>query len=173
MHARLRCGVSKLSLALDYGQVLRDHVISPLVKQGTDGVDQAVCNMREYSLLRDDLDGLLEVTQWPDKPDPLKNVETKTKAAFTRKYKKERMALPYSIATTATKKKESVGGDEDMVPGEEEEEIDNIDVDVEEEEEIDNIEKDASIKMNKRKRRVTGTEDGSGSKVKCKGEGRG
>ena len=40
--------------------------------QGTDGVDQAVCNMREYSLLRDDLDGLLEVTQWPDNADQLK-----------------------------------------------------------------------------------------------------
>ena len=28
--------------------------------------------MREYSLLRDDLDGLLEVTQWPDNADQLK-----------------------------------------------------------------------------------------------------
>merc|ERR1719290_245638 len=48
MHTRLSAGVSKGSLALDYGQVLRDHVISPLVKQGADGVDQAVSNMGEY-----------------------------------------------------------------------------------------------------------------------------
>ena len=34
IHTRLSVGVSKGSLALDYGQVLRDHVVSPLVKQG-------------------------------------------------------------------------------------------------------------------------------------------
>ena len=45
MHARLSAGVSKGSFALDYGQVLRDHMISPLVKQGADGVGQAVSNI--------------------------------------------------------------------------------------------------------------------------------
>ena len=69
MHTRLSAGVFKGSFALDYGQVLRDHVIAPLVQQGADGVDQAVFNMGEYSLLREDLDGLIEVTQWPDKRD--------------------------------------------------------------------------------------------------------
>ena len=63
MHTRLSAGVSKGSLNLDYGQVLRDHIISPLVTQGADGVDQAVDNMGEYSLLRKDLDGLVLVTQ--------------------------------------------------------------------------------------------------------------
>ena len=158
MHTRLSAGVSKGSLALDYGQVLRNHVISPLVKQGADGVDQAVSNMGEYSLLREDLDGLMEVTQWPDKPDPLRNVDSKTKAAFTRKYNKEGVALPYSIATTVSKKKGG-GGGEDLMPGEEE--------DIEEEEDNDNIEKDASIKMKKTK--ASGKDDSSGSKGKGKG----
>ena len=98
MHTRLSAGVSKGSLALDYGQVLRDHIISPLVKQGAGGVDQAVANMGGYSLLREDLDGLLEVTQWPDKPEPFRAVDSKTKAALTRKYKK--VALPYNISWT-------------------------------------------------------------------------
>jgi len=159
MHTRLSAGVSKGSLALDYGQVLRDHVISPLVKQGAEGVDQAVSNMGEYSLLREDLDGLMEVTQWPDKPDPLRNVDSKTKAAFTRKYNKEGVALPYSIATTVSKKKGGGGGGEDMMPGEEE--------DFEEEEDTDNIEKDASIKMKKTK--TSAKDDSSGSKGKGKG----
>ena len=158
MHTRLSAGVSKGSLALDYGQFLRNHVISPLVKQGADGVDQAVSNMGEYSLLREDLDGLMEVTQWPDKPDPLRNVDSKTKAAFTRKYKKEGVALPYSIATTVSKKKGS-GGGEDLMPVEEE--------DIEEEEDNDNIEKDASIKMKKMK--ASRKDDSSGSKGKAKG----
>ena len=158
MHTRLSAGVSKGSLALDYGQVLRNHVISPLVKQGADGVDQAVSNMGEYSLLREDLDGLMEVTQWPDKPDPLRNVDSKTKAAFTRKYNKESVALPYSIATTVSKKKGS-GGGEDLMLGAEEA--------IEEEEDDDNIEKDASIKMKKTK--ASGKDDSSGSKGKGKG----
>ena len=97
MHTKLSAGVSKGSLNLDYGQVLRDHIISPLVKQGADGVDQAVDNMGEYSLLRKDLDGLMLVTQWPDRPEPLRAVDGKTKAAFTRKYNKEGAALPYNI----------------------------------------------------------------------------
>ena len=149
MHTRLSAGVSKGSIALDYGQVLRDHVISPLVKQGADGVDQAVSNMGEYFLLREDLDGLMEVTQWPDKPDPLRNVDSKTKAAFTRKYNKEGVALPYSIASTVSKKKGG-GGGEEMMPGEED--------DFEEEADTDNIEKDANIKMKKIK---TSVKDGS------------
>jgi len=97
MHTRLSAGVSKGSLNLDYGQVLRDHIISPLVTQGADGVDQAVDNMGEYSLLRKDLDGLVLVTQWPGRPEPLRAVDGKTKAAFTRKYNKEGPTLPYNI----------------------------------------------------------------------------
>ena len=140
IHTRLSVGVSKGSLALDYGQVLRDHVVSPLVKQGAKGVDQAVSNMRAYSLMREDLDGLLEVTQWPDKSDPFRNVDSKTKAAFTRKYNKEGAALPYSIASTVSKKKRVAGGG---MPGDEE--------DIEEDEGGDDITKDASIKINKGK----------------------
>merc|ERR1719318_2278279 len=160
MHTRLSAGVSKGSLALDYGQVLRDHIISPLVKQGADGVDQAVANMGEYSLLREDLDGLMEVTQWPDRPEPLRAVDSKTKTAFTRKYNKEGAALPYSIAMTVSKKKG--GGGEDMMPGDEEE-VDD------EDEDGDTIEKDASIKMKKAPKAAAKSESGS-SKGKGKGK---
>lgn len=161
MHTRLSAGVSKGSLALDYGQVLRDHVITPLVKQGAEGVDQAVANMGDYSLLREDLDGLLEVTQWPDKADPLRNVDSKTKAAFTRKYNKDGAALPYSIASTVSKKKGAAGGGDDFLPGDEEE--------IEEDEDGDDITKDASIKMKKGK--STGKDESGGSKGKAKGTG--
>ena len=156
MQTRLSAGVSKGSLASDYGQALRDHVIAPLVKQGADGVDQAVSNMGEYSLLREDLDGLIEVTQWPDKPDSLRAVDSKTKAAFTMKYNKEGATLPYSIATTVSKKK-CGGGGEDLMPGEEEELV-YYDEDA--------IENDASIKMKKPK--AAGKGKGIGTKGKGK-----
>ena len=155
MHTRLSAGVSKGSLALDYGQVLRDHIISPLVKQGAEGVDQAVANMGEYSLLREDLDGLMEVTQWPDRPKPLRAVDSKTKAAFTRKYNKERPALPYSIGMTVSKKKGGGGGGDAMMPGEEEEEDD--------EQDGENIENDASIKLKKVTKAQAAAKSKSGS----------
>jgi replication factor C subunit 1 len=149
MHTGLSAGVSKGAFVLDYGQMLRDHIISPLVKQGADGVDQAVANMLEYSLLREDLDGLMEVTRWPDKPDGLTGVDGKIKAAFTRKYNKVEVALPYSIAKIAAKKKSG----EVTVPGGDGE----ID---EDDEDGDMIEKDASIKMKKTSKAAAKSEIG-------------
>ena len=84
-HTRLSAGVSKGAINLDYGQRLRDHLIAPLVKEGAEGVEQAVAHMNQYNLLREDLEGLLEVTQWPHRPEPFSSVDSKTKAAFTRR----------------------------------------------------------------------------------------
>lgn len=121
-HTRLRAGVSKDTLALGYGQVLKDHIISPLVEQGSEGLGQAVSSMGEYCLLREDLDDLLEVNQWPDKANTFRSVDSKTKAAFTRKCNKERVTLPYSIPSTLCKKRTRVGEEENI---EEEETVEN------------------------------------------------
>ena len=92
--------------------------------------------------------------------DPLRTVDSKTKAAFTRKYNKERTALPYSIANPVSKKNGSRGC-EDLMSGEK----DILDDD----EDGDNIEKDASIKIKKPK--VVGKDDSRSSKGKGKGQG--
>ena len=161
MHTRLSAGVSKGSLVLDYGQMLRDHIICPLITQGAEGVDQAVSNMVEYSLMREDLDGLLEVTQWPDKPDGLRAVDSKTKAAFTRKYNRIGVALPYSIAKNSSKKKSGDrGGEGTILVGEEEMDEDDEDGDM--------IEKDASIKMKKTSKAGANSES-----VRCERKGKG
>ena len=47
---------------------------------------------------------MLEVAQWPHRPDPMKDVDTKVKTAFTRRYNKEGGFLPYSIVQHAKKK---------------------------------------------------------------------
>ena len=109
-HTGVSARLSKMSLALDYGQVLRDNVISPIAEQGLVGVDQAVLNMGQYSPQREDLDGLFELTQWPGKPDPWKTLDSKIKAAFTRKHNKTVAILPYSMATIVFKKRKRVGG---------------------------------------------------------------
>ena len=72
MHTCLSAGTAKNSLNLDYSQALRDHILRPMVKEGGEGVGAAVTAMEDYHLLREDLDGLMEVAQWPDAPDPMK-----------------------------------------------------------------------------------------------------
>ena len=167
MHTRLSAGLSKESVVLGQGQMLRNHILGSLVKEGAEGVDEAVKRMGDYNLLREDLDSLIEVCQWPDRPDPMKSVDSKTKSAFTRKYNKEGMALPYSIVQTVTKKKG--GGGEEMMLGEEDENIEDDD-----DEDKDNIEKDAMIKMKKpaAKKGVSNSKEESTSKGKGKGKGK-
>ena len=166
MHTRLCAGLSKEAVALEHGQALRDHILGPLVSRGAEGVDEAVTRMGDYSLLREDLDSLIEVGQWPDRPDPMRSVDSKTKAAFTRKYNKDGGPLPYSIVQTVKKK---AGGGEDAMYGDEEDNGED------EDEDKDNVEKDAMIKMKKpaaKKGAGTSKDEGSSSKGKGKGKGK-
>ena len=74
---------------MELSQPLRDAIVRPMAKNGADGVADSVNVMKEYALLREDMDNLLEVTQWPDRDLPLRGVEAKVKSAFTRMYNKE------------------------------------------------------------------------------------
>ena len=74
---------------------MRDAIVGPLASDGAGGVEASVNVMEQYSLLREDLDNVLELAQWPDRPDPMRCVESKVKAAFTRAYNKQ-VSLPYS-----------------------------------------------------------------------------
>jgi len=168
MHTRLTAGASKTAFNLDYCQALRDHISMPLRREGSDGVETAVQRMEKYALLREDLDGLMEVAQWPNKPDPLKDVDSKTKAAFTRKYNKESAPLPYSVVQNVKKKAKEASANEF---GEEEDEYDE-----EDEGEDESVEHDAMIKMKKPKagKKVEEKEEkgkGKGTKGK-KGKGK-
>ena len=60
--------------------------------------------MSQYALLREDLDNLLEVTQWPNSVDPMKCIESKVKAAFTRSYNKD-VVLPYATSLGSISKR--------------------------------------------------------------------
>jgi len=163
LHTRLTTGASKSAINQDYGQFLRDHITGPLRRDGVEGVDRAVTTMEKYSLLREDLDGLLEVTQWPDRQDPMKGVDSKTKSAFTRKYNKECAPLPYSIAQTVKKKaKESVEGFGD----EDEEEI-------QDDSEDESVEADAMIKAKKPKAKKEEPKDSKGKGKGTKGTKKG
>ena len=127
---------------------------------GQDGIQESVKAMEFYSLLREDLDNLLETTSWPDKPDPMRTIESKVKAAFTRSYNKD-VILPYAkVGNVAKKAKEAVptglGEEEDF----EEDEVD------------DSIEVDGMIKVKKPTAKKT-TNQKAEKKVESKGKGRG
>lgn len=66
-----------MDVGRDYSGPVRDCVTLPLVKHGMEGVKEAVEAMTSYDLLREDLDALLEVAQWPGVKDPMINVESK------------------------------------------------------------------------------------------------
>lgn len=63
---------------------------------GNEGVDHVLQFLENYSLTKEDMDSIFELTQWPGKPDPLKNVGSKVKAALTRSYNKSNIMTPYS-----------------------------------------------------------------------------
>ena len=163
IHTRLSAGLSKSSLNQDFSQHLRNAIISPMVgNNGADGVQKSVQVMSDYSLLREDLDNLMELTTWEGSADPMKNIDSKVKAAFTRTYNKE-VVLPYAtnIGTIAKKAKVSVleGGDEDG------DDIENSD----DNKDDNDIEKDSMIKAKKAKKtkepsKIDAKED------KCKGK---
>merc|ERR1719282_840364 len=164
-HTRLTAGVSKGAVTLDYGQRLREHIVSPMSKLGAEGVDQSVTNINDYNLLREDLDGLMEVTQWPGRPDPWAALDSKVKAAFTRKYNKEAATLPFAVQSVVTKKaKSSVNSQESW--GEDDDDVE------EEEEDKDDIEKDAMIKAKVKKTTAAASKKAETGGGKGKGKGR-
>ena len=127
MHTRLSAGLSKSSLNRDFVQHLRNNILRPMKRDGAEGVPDSVRAMEFYSLMREDLDNLLEITTWPDQPDPMRNIESKVKAAFTRSYNKD-VVLPYAkVANVAKKAKvdanplgesdEDIKSDDDTIEG--------------------------------------------------------
>ena len=143
MHTRLKTSGDKQAINRDYLKSLRDGLTGPLIKKGLEGVPESVSMMIEYNLLREDLDGIMELSEWPGTFNPMSKVETKVKSAFTRAYNKEGGMNPFSGVQTAKKKSRAAATTETEY-GEDE---DNYD---EDDEEDDSIEADSNIKIKKK-----------------------
>ena len=74
----------KRSLNLDYLPHLRRVLTSPLRQHGQDGVRDVIDAMTQYDLLRDDVDAIAEISQWPGMPDAMAGVESKVRVRRTR-----------------------------------------------------------------------------------------
>merc|ERR1712129_544637 len=118
-------GLSKSSLNQDFIQHLRDVIVRPMKIHGQDGIRESVKAMEFYSLMREDLDNLQEITTWPNQNDPMKAIESKVKAAFTRSYNKE-VILPYAKVANVAKKTKSK---DPMLNGSDDEEDDTNEAD--------------------------------------------
>lgn len=110
-------------LDADSLDVMRERLGSALMRKD---IDSAVDFMYEYNLIRDDLDSIMELSNWSFKPDLMSKIDSKTKTSFTNAYKKRSVALPYFNDDKVTKKKKAfVAGDYDEDEEDEEKEKDD------------------------------------------------
>ncbi len=62
---------------MEYLPHLRKSLTQPLIQDGQDGIRSVINQLDEYDLRREDYDNILEVTQWSDASNPMKDIETK------------------------------------------------------------------------------------------------
>lgn len=161
-HTRLRTSASRQSIRLDYAPFLLAKIVRPLKELGMEGVEQSLEILKEYHLLREDIDSLVELAMWPGKKSLLDEVDGRVKAALTRTYNKEVLAYSYSVHA-GVKKKKSEATEETELYGMEGE--DGGDAPLSDEEE-DKIENDGLIKA-KKSSATTSSKAKPGSKAKA------
>lgn len=133
---KIRLSASKEAVNLDYLTTLRDSILKPLIDEGSDGVQKSLDFMNHYHLVKDDLEALNELSLWPGHKDPMSNIPSKVKSAFTRAYNKS--APTFNV--TKKNKKTTLNDNESMLENEE------VDV-VSDEEEEDDITNDTLISV--------------------------
>lgn len=145
-HTRISTSGSRLSVRLDYASFLVDAIVRPLKEKGLEGVQDALAVIKEYHLLREDIDGLLELSTWPKMKNPWDSIDSKVKAALTRAYNKEVQPYTYSVQAGVKKKTgRSAAGDDD-IKGYEDAGLYSED---EEDEEDDSLENNIFVKVKK------------------------
>jgi replication factor C subunit 1 len=142
-HTRVSTTGSRLSVRLDYAPFLLQAIVKPLKEKGADGVADAIAVMKEYKLLREDIDSLLELTNWNNGKSSWDAVDSKVKAALTRAYNKEVQPFSHSVQSAGVKKsKISSTYDEDNYDDQQSSENDDDDDD-------ESLEKNSLIKVKK------------------------
>ncbi|KRZ26961.1 Replication factor C subunit 1 [Trichinella pseudospiralis] len=141
-HMTLHISATSDDLNVDYLPRLRSAVVKLLVDNDAKG---AVEQCQAYDLTREDVEAMMELGIWPNRPDPMSSVASKSKAAFTRAFNSSNHLLPYSndAATVGKRKKmfDSIQEEaEDPFDNGEKNRVKNLSSDSEDEE-------DASVEM--------------------------
>ena len=163
-HTRVKTSGSRLSVRMDYAQFLLAAILRPLKLKGMEGVEESLAIIKEYKLLREDIDSLIELTSWPRKKGMWDEIDGKVKAALTRAYNKEVQPYTYSVVNAVKKKKATANLEaEEMneLYGEEGEGATQVESD--DEKEDDNLENNAFIKVKKKGAGSAGSSAKAGS----------
>ncbi|XP_050072097.1 replication factor C subunit 1 [Anopheles maculipalpis] len=151
-HTRVATSGSRQAIRLDYAPHLLRSIVQPLQMRGSEGVHDSLEVIKEYRLLREDIDSLVELSTWPKRKSLLDAVDGKVKAALTRAYNKEIAPYTYSAMTTVKKKARDAVQDEveGGIYGEEGEQDGGTMGDSDDEEKEDKIDDNAFIKIKKK-----------------------
>lgn len=158
-HTRIATSGSRLSVRLDYAPFLVQAIVNPLKEKGLEGIPAAMEVIKEYRLLREDIDALVELATWPKMKNPWESIDSKVRAALTRAYNKD--VQPYSYSAQAGVKKKSSRSTDAEVEGYENEDAATLS----DEEEDDSLENNALIKVKKPAASKAGSSKASTSKA--------
>ncbi|XP_058119113.1 replication factor C subunit 1 [Anopheles ziemanni] len=150
-HTRVATSGSRLAIRLDYAPHLLRSIVQPLQRRGAEGVNDSLEVIKEYRLLREDIDSLVELSTWPKNKSPMDSVDGKVKAALTRAYNK--VIAPYSYSAMATVKKKTHDAGQDEMDGlymDGEQDAAPQQVESDEEEKEDKLDDNAFIKIKKK-----------------------
>jgi hypothetical protein len=70
VHMNAKANASKIDVALEYMDSLKNRLALPLVLRGEEGIDEVIATMESYGLMREDWDTVMELTTWHDPNDP-------------------------------------------------------------------------------------------------------
>lgn len=158
-------GANESTFNMDYIPYLRLHLTKPLIEQSKTGeslVHKTSAILDAYDLLREDFDSILDLGQYPGRPQPMSEVESKVKSAFTRAFNKETHKTPYALQTVAKKTKVEAS---QVVEYNTEEDAQTANAD---EEDDDEEEADAMMKIKPSRKKNPTTSKSSESKGKRK-----
>ncbi|XP_071943755.1 replication factor C subunit 1-like [Antedon mediterranea] len=102
-HMRLTTSASLQDINLAYCPHLSTRLTQPLLQRANQGVPEVIQLLDDYDLNRDDMNSLLEVSQFGNF-DPWSQVPSKVKSAFTRTYNQGSHLLPHSSGDFKKKK---------------------------------------------------------------------
>ncbi|KAL1954057.1 hypothetical protein VTO42DRAFT_1791 [Malbranchea cinnamomea] len=98
-HMRLRAAADRDEIRQQYMPALWDKLVRKLQVEGKGAVDDVIDLMDSYFLTRDDWDSIVELGLGPMAENKV-NIDTQTKATFTRLYNQRSHPLPFMKAST-------------------------------------------------------------------------
>ncbi|KAK2025998.1 DNA replication factor C, large subunit [Colletotrichum zoysiae] len=105
-HMRLRSSGDANEIRQQYLPVLWDQTVRRLSTEGKDSVDEIIALMDSYYLTRDDFDAIQELGVGPQ-AEGRAEIESKTKAAFTRTYNAMSHPIPFMKASNIMEPKKA------------------------------------------------------------------